>query len=404
MERSIGIIGGGASGMTAAITAAREGAAVTILERGERVGKKILSTGNGKCNLGNLALSAADYHCADPAWLTRVLEQFGTEDTIRFFRSLGMEIHDRNGYLYPLCEQASAVLDVLRYELKSMDVQICTECRVTDIRPSEGGFEVRAGERTFRFDRVILACGGCAAPATGSDGSGYRLARRLGHTVTPTVPTLVQLCCREEYLRGVAGVRALARISACGCSECGELQLTDYGISGIPVFQLSREVNYWLRSAGKGAEAEVRIDLLPNLEPKEFENLCAARESLMRGRSCEEYFTGVVHKKLMLLFLKLCGLKPDAPADKADPERVRAFWRLCRDWRLHVTGSKPYENAQVTAGGVAVAEVSEDMESRIVPGLYLTGELLDADGRCGGYNLHWAWATGYLAGQAAAKE
>lgn len=403
MAHSIGIIGGGASGMTAAIAAAREGAAVTILERGGRIGKKILSTGNGKCNLGNLALTAADYHCGDRQWLERVLERFGTEETIRFFRGLGLVLHERNGYLYPLCEQASVVLDVLRYELKSLGVTICTDCRVDTVQATEGGFTVSAGDQRFTFDRVILACGGCAAPATGSDGNGYRLARALGHTVTPTVPALVQLCCREDYLKSVAGVRAEARITIDTLSERGELQLTDYGISGIPVFQLSRDVNYLLADAGKGAEIEVCIDLLPDMEPEEFETFCAARACLMSGRSAEKYFTGVIHKKIMLLFMKLCGLKPDTPIDEARADQVRAFWRLCRDWRLHSTGSKPYENAQVTAGGVAISEVKETMESRLVPGLYLTGELLDVDGRCGGYNLHWAWASGYLAGQDAAR-
>ncbi|MCM1101460.1 MAG: aminoacetone oxidase family FAD-binding enzyme [Clostridium sp.] len=416
----IGVVGAGAAGMTAALTAAEAGAEVTLLESGERVGRKILSTGNGKCNLGNPDPAPGAYRGADKQWLADCLGRFGAEDTIRFFAKLGLLIKEKNGGLYPVCEQAAAVLDAFRAALRVSGLRLTTCGRVQDIhRDPKGGFAVRTADETYHFDRVILACGGKAAPKTGSDGSGYALARGLGHTIVPVVPALVQLRCRESYLKEVAGVRADARISVVRAekfkltnrgagtngeelTERGELQLTDYGVSGIPVFQLSREVNYMLRDMGKGGEAELSVNLLPDLDEADFEGFCADRKRSLTDRTAEEFFTGIVHKKLMYLFLKLAGISRDTPVKTADERKLAEVFALCRDWRLHVTGSNSFDNAQVCAGGVDTAEVTVNMESRRVPGLYFAGEILDVDGRCGGYNLHWAWCSGYLAGNAAA--
>lgn len=406
----IGIIGGGAAGMMAAITAASEGGVVTLLEGGERVGKKILATGNGKCNLGNLNLGADDYYGADREWTGECLSRFGCEDTVRFFRGIGLMVKEKNGYLYPLSEQAASVLDVLRTELRTCGVEVLTDTKVSSVeKTGEGYFLVCSGDRTFRFDKVILACGSKAAPKTGSDGSGYKLAKRLGHELIPTVPALVQLRCEEGYLKEVAGVRTDARItvvSECGeeITERGELQLTDYGISGIPVFQLSRKVNYLLRDMGKNGEVVVSVDLLPELSKEEFAQICSVRNLLQTDRTVEEFFTGMLNKKLMLLFIKLAGLKRDAMVASVEDRKLQAVFDLCKDWRLHVNGSNSYDNAQVCAGGVDTTQVKTTMESKVVPGLYLAGELLDVDGRCGGYNLQWAWCSGYLAGRHAAQK
>ncbi len=406
----IGVIGGGAAGMMAAITAAREGASVTLLEGGERVGKKILATGNGKCNLGNLALGVGAYNGAKEEWLEACLRQFHTDDTIQFFRGLGLLLKEKNGYLYPLSEQAASVLDVLRTELRTNGVSVVTEYKVNEIRRTdEGGFAVYCGEKSMVFDRVILACGSKAAPKTGSDGSGYKLAKRFGHALIPTVPALVQLKCEESSLKEVAGVRADARITVVQesiegeISERGELQLTDYGISGIPVFQLSRKVNYLLRDMGKDGCVRVTIDLLPDVTSEEFAQFCIVRKLLQNDRTVEEFFTGMLHKKLMLLFIKMAGLKRDAMVSEVAEEKLQAVFALCKDWRLNVIGSNSFDNAQVCAGGVDTASVTTNMESTLIPGLFFAGELLDVDGRCGGYNLHWAWCSGYIAGRNAAR-
>ena len=406
-RKTVGVVGGGAAGMMAAITAARQGASVTILERGERVGKKLLMTGNGKCNLGNLCLDADMYYGGSREWIQSALNCFGVEDTVRFFRELGLLIKNKNGYLYPVCEQASVVLDILRNELKVLGVEIVTECKINHIdKDGAGKIILSDGKQQFVFDAVVLACGGKAAPKTGSDGSGYKLAKQLGHCLVPAVPALVQLRCREDYLKAVAGVRAEGRVSVwkdgvCVAEETGEIQFTDYGISGIPVFQVSRVVNYLLR---ENEEVEVTLNLLPEYTDADFSTLCVSRSLLQSDRTAEEFFTGMLNKKLMMLFMKMAGLKPATPVEEAEPFLLEQVYGNCRNWKLHVTGSNPYDNAQVCAGGVDVAQVTEHMESILCPGVYLAGELLDVDGKCGGYNLQWAWSSGYLAGKAAGKD
>lgn len=408
MKRQIGVIGGGAAGMMAAITAAREGALVTILERNDRVGKKILQTGNGKCNLGNRALSRECYHSGDPEWVWKALEHFDTEDTIRFFQSIGLMVKEKNGYLYPVCEQAAAVLDVLRYELQALGIEIWYPCKITQIeRLSSGKLQISDGEGKWQFDAVIVACGGKAAPATGSDGSGFKIAKKLGHTCIPSVPALVQLRCQEtDLLKGIAGVRVDSeiRILCDGkevCRERGELQLTDYGISGIPVFQLSRTVNYLLRER-RGVTAQ--LDFLPDLSPEVYKELQAGRKLLQGERTAEEFFTGMLHKKLTASLLKMAGIRLATPMRDIPADKIQNYYSLCRSLRLHITESNPYENAQVSAGGVDVREVEPTMESKLCPGVYFAGEVLDVDGRCGGYNLQWAWTSGYLAGYHAALQ
>ena len=406
MKYSVGIIGGGAAGLTAAIAAAEKGAEVTVLERNDRPGKKLLSTGNGKCNLGNENLSPGNYYTTEPDFLEGCLKRFGTAETKAFFGGIGLMIKGRNGYLYPVSEQASAVLDVLRYQVYAQGTELVTDCKIEGIEKNRGNGKIHVwgNGKTFSFDRVILACGGRAAPKTGSDGSGYLLAEQLGHRIIPTVPALVQLKCREDYLKSVAGVRTDALVTVLHrgkelARERGELQLTDYGISGIPVFQVSRLVNYILKEE---REAEIVIDFLPDETRESFEALCGGRIHLQRNRTVEEFFTGILHKKLMMLFIRLAGLRPQELVTDVDRNKIRQVYRLCRQWKVHVTGSNSYDNAQVCAGGVPLNQVTTDLESKKVPGIYFAGEILDVDGKCGGYNLQWAWCSGYLAGCAAA--
>lgn len=406
MRKTVGVIGGGAAGMMAAITAARQGASVTILEGNDRVGKKILSTGNGKCNLGNRKLDLEEYYTERPDRLKECLERFGTEDTVAFFQGIGLLLKEKNGYLYPACEQASAVLDVLRFEMAALGIHVITGCKVKQILPGQksGQIAVHSEEQRFCFDSVVIACGGKAAPKTGSDGSGFQLAEQAGHKLLPTVPALVQLRCSEPYLKAVSGVRADAMVRVWdggGCMACerGELQLTDYGISGIPVFQLSRQVNYILR---RQREVEVTVDFLPDYGKKEYEILQMGRKLLQNDRTVEEFFTGMLPKKLMRQFVKMAGLKPGESAGAADENAMKEVYRLCREWKLHVNGHHSYDNAQVCAGGVPLDQVTENLESLRAPGVYFAGEILDVDGKCGGYNLQWAWCSGYLAGKAAA--
>lgn len=402
----VAVIGGGASGMAAAIAASRERAEVTLFEQNDRVGKKILVTGNGKCNLSNVDMGIEQYCGGGLDTVELLLAVFGTKETVEFFQSMGLMVKQKNGYLYPLSEQASTVLDTMRSELARSGVTVLTDKKAEGIeRVPGGGYALRSGGKSYSFDRIVIACGGRAGSHTGSDGNGYRLAETLGHSIVPVVPALVQLRCGEDYMKSVAGVRTEARVSLYAggesvAEEIGELQLTDYGISGIVVFQLSRTAAYALR---EGQKVEAYIDCLPGFGAEEYERVIAERMKLAEGRSIESFFTGMLNKKLMGLFMKLSGLKGDMPASKADPVRIRKVFDLCRCWKLIVVAANSFENAQICAGGVKMSELSGQLESLIHPGIYFTGEILDVDGKCGGYNLQWAWTSGFLAGTYAAK-
>lgn len=426
-EYDVAVVGGGAAGMTAAITAARAGARTVLLERNDRLGRKLLMTGNGKCNLGNRDLKQSDYYSDDMAVAASVLERFGTEETIAFFASLGLLIREKRGYLYPASEQAAVVLDVLRYGLEREQVQVLTEAPVQEIRqqkPEKADENRQAGYvlqlqdgRRLRARRVLLTCGGQAAPATGSDGSGYTLARALGHRVIDPVPSLVQLHCGEKYCKALAGVRAegtvriypvqaaengrKGTVQPCLCEEYGEIQLTEYGISGIPVFQLSGQVNQLL---ARGRKLRAELDFFPQYDAQAYERLCRQRLKRADGGTVEAFFTGMLHKKIMNVCIRQAGLSPEQQVSQADPGKLRQVFALCRCLPFTVTGSHSFENAQVCRGGVSLKEVDLQLQSKRCRGLYLAGELLHVDGRCGGYNLQWAWASGAVAGAAAGRK
>lgn len=404
--RRIGIVGGGASGMFAAIQAAKEGAEVTILEAGERLGKKILSTGNGKCNLTNLFLNESCYYSDNPSFVAKALETFTLEDTLQAFRSFGLMLRDKNGYVYPLSEQAAVVSDILRLMVKEYDVKVITGYKVSTVEKKGKGFRVSAERQTpFCFDRVILCTGGRAVPKSGSDGSGYTIAKSLGHNLIPIVPALVQLTCREDFFKSVAGVRTYAKIKLFVdqkllAEESGELQLTDSGISGIPVFQISRSAAYACRQK---QEVTVWIDAMPDLTEQELSQMMQVKRLLSDRCLAEEFFTGMLNKKIMMLFMKLAGIKPNQSVAELREKQIQKVCKLCKQWEVTITGTNSFDAAQVCAGGVDTTMVSDSMESKLLPGLYFAGELLDVDGKCGGYNLQWAWTSAAIAGRNAAR-
>lgn len=404
-QKSVCVIGGGAAGMMAAITAAREGAKVTILEAGDRLGKKILVTGNGRCNLGNLMLDIGCYH-GSCRFLREALASFGTRETISFFEGLGLMIKDKNGYLYPFCEQASAVLDVLRHEIKELGIQVEYDFKVSGVTPKEKqGFRVKSEHGSMEFDHVIITCGGKASPKTGSDGSGYEIARKLGHRVTEVLPALTYLKCKESFFKSIAGVRTDAVITLYKkdgemlCEERGELQLTEQGISGIPTFQLS---SFAARSLLRIKEIPASIDFLPDVQETEIKELAQKRLFLCGERSIEEFFTGILNKKVMAVLLKTAGLKPADSSKTLTEKRIAEVIWLAKSFRVTVVGTGDFQNCQVCSGGVDCGQITQTMESKLVRGIYFAGEILDVDGRCGGYNLQWAWTSGHIAGISAA--
>lgn len=403
-RKRIVVVGGGAAGMTAAIAAARRGAAVKVIERMARVGRKLLATGNGRCNLTNTNQTIEKYHGADPRFALGALGQFNVKQTLSFFEELGIEpVFEEDGYVYPASGQASSVLDVLRYEMEQLGVEVLCDTRIKQIEKEKKGFRcLSADGNGYPADRVILAAGGKSSPNLGSNGSGFRIAERLGHTVKKTFPALVQILLDVPFLKRLAGVRIQSRAECridgiVAGSEKGELLFADYGISGIPILQLSRSVS---ENAGTGKRLSLHLDLFPDSTPTEVAGLIARRIAFNPRKALETSFVGLLHKRLINVILREAGLENarSACGDLSRKEILRLAARM-KDWSLQCTGVKSWMFSQVTAGGVDVAEVDPStMESKIVPGIHFAGEILDIDGDCGGYNLQWAWSSGFVAG------
>lgn len=407
------VTGGGASGLTAAIFAARNGNQVIILEHKDRVGKKILMTGNGRCNLTNMSDFHGKYYSNDEKSLQKIydtLVSFGASDARAFFESMGLYTKEKkDGGVYPVSEQASGVLDVLRGECDRLGVRIITGCEVCSITPRKSGgtvsvccLEENGNKRqaSFLYDKLILATGGKAAPVSGSDGLGYQLAAKLGHKVIKPLPALVQLRCEGSFFKAVSGVRAQAGITVyiddkVSAFEEGELQLTDYGISGIPVFQFSRVA---ARALDQKRKCEAGINFLVYVEDRETFLKQSVDEGKYGYKTVEELLAGMVHKKLASMICKKNKMGSGVKVSEAGKKAVRKCILELFDFRVKIIGTNPFENAQVCSGGVPLGEVSTCFESKLCRDVYIVGELLDCDGICGGYNLQWAWATGAIAG------
>lgn len=405
-QKQVVIVGGGASGIAAAITAAREGAKVVLIEQKDRLGKKILSTGNGKCNLTNEYMKEECFRSDNMEIVSSVLKQFGYQETITFFEKLGVLLKSRQGYIYPITDQASTILDVLCMEIARLKVEVRLNTSVQSISYSKKGYLVKTNTDVLQGDAVILATGGKAAAVLGSDGSGYSLAKSFGHHISPVVPALVQLKGKGNFFKQVSGVRTNAKVSAYVegtrvSEDTGELQMTNYGISGIPVFQISR---YIAKALYAHKKAKVEVDFLPTMTDFEFFEFLNSRLTVHNDKTAEEFFTGIFNQKLIGLFLKISRIDPKVRANSIAKEQLELFIKVSKHFFVEIEGTNDFDQAQICAGGILTSEVNhQTLESNYAPDLYITGELLDVDGICGGYNLQWAWATGYIAGLNAAK-
>ena len=409
--KTLAIIGGGASGMLAGITALETNPdiQVIIFDQKDILGKKILSTGNGRCNLTNKNMSLDYFRSDEPQLISSVLIAFGYSDTLHFFENLGLLMKSRNGYIYPRCDQASVVRSVLDNHLKELGADIRHKNAVTSICRTKKGFQIETGSKKIQADRIILSAGGKASSKLGSDGSGYTLAKSLGHSVVPVVPALVQLKVKDFVFQKASGVRTDAKVTALingrmAASDTGELQITNYGISGIPVFQVSRYIS---RALYEKQNAQVMIDFLPELEEASLRELFHKKLRHLSGNpkaKPEDLLTGILHTKLIPEILRISGIRFSAKLNMIKDAELTRLCEVIKSCRLNISDTNGFDNAQVSAGGVNLKEVDmETMQSCITKDLYLAGELLDVDGICGGYNLQWAWATGYLAGKHAAS-
>jgi len=408
MAKEIIIVGGGASGLVAGIVAARKGAKVIILERKNRVGKKILATGNGRCNISNERISIKDFHSDSKNIFPFIYSQFDLQATQDFFAKLGVEtLSLEEGKLYPFSLQATSVLNVLREELEHLKVTILCNQQVTSVHINH---QVMVQTRTDEFygDRLILATGGRAMPNLGSNGSGYRLAKQLDLPMTPIYPSLVQLESDYKYLKHLKGTKVMATVSIMvkghkKRTEYGELLFTEYGVSGPPILQLSRH-------AGKQQNfsnqlVELQIDLLPQITKEALDQLLKQRQASLAHKTLEKFFVGLLPKQLIVPLIKDTHLHLESLADSLKEKDIEAMIDWLKALTISITGTKKWEHAQITAGGVDCRSVlPETLRSKRHESVYLCGELLDIDGDCGGFNLQWAWSSGYVAGFFASQE
>ena len=401
MTNQVCIIGAGASGLLAAISAKNYGADVYVLERNLKIGKKILATGNGRCNFTNV--DANEYHYNHPAFVKQIFGQFGPDKTLDFFEKLGIvpKIEDE-GKTYPLSEQASSIVDVLQYEINRLSIHVHFDEFVNKIEKKNGRYLIKTKSKTYEADKVIIATGGMALPKSGSDGSGYALARYLGHQITNVFPALVKLELDYPYLKHMDGVKIKAEAELISNNkilhtEYGDVLFTKFGISGPTILQISRKANELLY---KKQEAFIKVKLIDHLDYKAlFE-----RFKMQHEKTIEMAMIGLIPKKLIHPILKESGLNHfNDQVHNLSGKTLNRIISLLFDWRFLITGSKGFDDAQVTAGGIRIDHVDAmTLESKLQKGIYFTGEVLDIDALCGGYNLQWAWSSGYIAGKYAA--
>nr|MBQ6241821.1 aminoacetone oxidase family FAD-binding enzyme [Lachnospiraceae bacterium] len=409
---NIAVIGGGASGMMAALTAAENGAEVEILEGGTVLGKKILATGNGRCNLTNLSLDPSFYQGSCRRHASLLLREFGVQDTLDFFESIGIptvaagSARGNDAWVYPSCKEAAAVRMALEMECERRGVRIRKECRAVSLKKQNGRFMIGLENgSSAEADRVILTTGGKAFPKSGSDGGGYALAAGFGHQIVSPLPALGPVFSSNPYTKNLSGLRAEALLSLQvdgeeTAQEYGEVQFTDYGLSGIPVFQLSGRI---ARELAADHGVMLVLDLLPDKTEQEILMDLAERRLRRRERESGTLLLGLVPSKMVPVLFQESGIPLHIPCRDISQSGLMRLAEILTSFAFHVSGVKDFDSCQVTSGGIPATEVSLNLESIKCRGLYFAGEILDLDGPCGGYNLQWAWTSGFAAGKAAGK-
>ncbi|MBQ8505836.1 MAG: NAD(P)/FAD-dependent oxidoreductase [Clostridia bacterium] len=397
------IIGGGASGLMAACLLARKGGKVILLEKQNRVGRKLLSTGNGRCNLSNLNASEKDYY-GDARYIRAALAAFNPEDACDFFESIGVLCAaDEEGRVYPLSNQAAGVLDALRLYAAEHGCDMRTDFAVSRITKKKK-FIIESDAGQVQADNVIICCGGLAAPKIGGCGDGHRLLEAFGHKISPRLPAIAALKTDPEAVRALKGIRMHGEISLVSDGkvlrkEAGEILFGEGSISGIAAMQLARAAN---TEVNRGRKCSAALSFLPGAAPDFIRKRCA----LLPDRTMDDFLSGILPKRLGQVLAKAAGISPlSIPAKELTSKQQSALQNLLTGWELSVKGSLGFDQAQVTCGGAELKDFDpETLQSRLVPGLYAAGEVLNVDGDCGGFNLHWAWASAYLAARGITRE
>ncbi len=394
------VIGGGAAGMMAAITLAGYGIDVCILEHTPKIGTKILQTGNGKCNFTNLYMDESMYQNEDKKWVMDVISRFTVSDTLEFFKKIGVYYKQKNGYVYPLSMTAASLQNALRLELENKKIRIHTNTIVNNIlklQKKDGKFKIECEGIDYIADAVIIATGSRASSKTGSDGSGYELVKKLGINVVKPLPALVQLVAQDKKLCSIAaGVRSNGKVGIFvdgveTAKDTGEIQYTDYGISGIPVFQVSR---YAVKALDEKKDVQAYIDMLPDIDDKDTEYILEYRIINEGYKTVEQFFEGMINKKLAAMVCRRCNVDKGSIVSKLKISEIKKLIDCMKNFNIHIVGDKGFESGQICQGGVDLNDVSSsDMQSKKVKGIFFAGEVLDVDGKCGGYNLQWAWSS-----------
>lgn len=407
------IVGGGASGLTAAIVAKDLGMDVAIVEGTDRIGKKILATGNGRCNITNNKISYpyTAFHSENNDFFIDTLNNFTVEDTKNLFLSLGLPITElENGKMYPKSLQASSVVDIFRMALEDKQIPLYTNCKINSIikKKNFNLFTNNDEYDGFSCKKLILSCGGKSAHKTGSDGSGYKLSKSLGHNITDTFPGIVQLKLDYPYLKSISGVKFQGSVSILinneiVRTETGEILFTDYGISGPPILQLSY---YAAKALNQKSKVTLSVDMFPDETKEDVENFFTTHFSVFSYREISSSLIGTINKKLIPTLLKDSGIKDiHVPCGNIDWKYINILISKFKRWDFNCIGTNGFNNAQVTVGGVNTKEVNKlTLESKLVNNLYFCGEILDVHGDCGGFNLQWAWSSGYIAGKSSAEK
>lgn len=397
----ISVIGGGPSGMLLSIVVKkyRPDFTVRLFERNERVGKKLLATGNGRCNYTNISLKKENFHSENENFPMKIIDRFGYEDTIEFLKTLGIyPTVEKNGKVFPLSLQGSSVLDFLRFGMEKFGVEVVLEEKITYLKKNQNSFILK-GKNSYTSDIVVIATGGMAMPVSGSDGIGYRLGKELGHNVVDFGPTIVQLESDFKRIKELKGVRIDSNAKLYVNDQFidekfGDILFTDYGLSGPAILDLSRKS---IEGLNNGKKVEIRVNLL-GVTKEEIYKIISERVRNLEGIDFDKFFIGIVNKKLIKSIKDVLLLQyghKDTIIN--DDNFIKNLTNLLSDFKMNISGYKGFGNAQSTTGGIDTKEVNDNLESTIVNGLYFIGEVLDVDGDCGGYNLQWAWSSAYIA-------
>lgn len=402
MSKDVSIIGGGPAGMTAAIAAARGGARVRLWEKNHSLGRKLLVTGNGRCNFTNRTIGKLFYHSQGSQDLSDFIKIIDSQGTQHFFKEMGIEPwEDERGRFFPRSQEAPSVLLVMEREMERLGVDVRTRCDIVGIERSVNGFILKQRGEAHRSERVIIACGGCASPQFGSNGSGYELARQAGHRITKLGPALVPWEISGNWFHTLQGIRwdmelTLVRGDGQETQFIDEGLFTKYGLSGPLALRSSRMV-------GVGAK-EARLNFMPDVPLDTLREKLEGRRKTVAQRRTAEFLAGLLPEKLGRLLVRGTGIAPDTDCDSIADDRLSALARNITAWPVRIKGLRPFKEAQVTAGGVDLSQVDPGtLESKLAPGLFFCGEVLDVDGDSGGYNLQWCWSSGWAAGTAAAR-